>query len=91
MRAVLIVVLAVGLALSGPASALPVATIPAPASAPPVRVQLACGPYRCFQRPFWRYGDGRGFFPAPRFGPPFGRRLGYRPFGYGRFGGFRRR
>jgi hypothetical protein len=51
---------------------------------------MVCGPYRCFRRPLWRYGSGRGFFPLRRFGPPPARRFYYRPFGFRRFGGFGR-
>lgn len=91
VRTVRTLVFAAGLALCGDASALPVPIVPATSAAVLDRVQLACGPYRCFRRPFWRYGDGRGFFPAPRFGSPPERRFGYRPFGFGRFGGFRGR
>ena len=49
---------------------------------------LVCGPFRCAERPFWRYGSGTGFRPLQRFGfiPP--RRSGYPPFPFGRFGGF---
>lgn len=75
----------VAAAPAGPAVAIP-ALPPLPWRAPAVvPVQLVCGPYRCFRRPFWRYGNGRGFFPMRRFGPPPVRRFGYRPFGFGRF------
>ena len=71
------------------AAALPVPQVAWRATGPEA-VQFACGPYRCGARPFWRYGDRRGFFPMRRFGPPPARRFGYRPFGFGRFGGPRR-
>lgn len=87
-----VVVAAAVLAAAGPvgrAVALPVVPV-ARQAAVAEPAQLVCGPYRCFRRPFWRYGDGRGFFPMRRFGPPPVRRFGYRPFGFGRFGGPRR-
>lgn len=84
-------VLAVAVLAAGPALALPSAPVPLGATGVPgltaEPVQLVCGPRRCFRRPFWRYGDGRGFFPLRRFGPPPIRRFGYRPFGFRRFGG----
>lgn len=82
---------AVILAAAGPGgpAALSVAPV-AWHAAGPTPAQMVCGPYRCFRRPFWRYGDGRGFFPLRRVGPPPVRRFGYRPFGFGRFGGPRR-
>jgi hypothetical protein len=81
-------VLSAALAWCGGAFALPVA--PEPWSRGLLPAQMVCGPYRCFRRPLWRYGTGRGFFPLRRFGPPPARRFYYRPFGFRRFGGFPR-
>ena len=55
-------------------------------------VALVCGPYRCFDRPFWRYGAGTGFRPFAPFGARPFRRFGYSPFPLGprRFDGRRR-
>ena len=52
------------------------------------RVALICGPFRCVQRPFWRYGSGTGFRPLRRFGFAPARPFGYPPLAFGRFGGY---
>ena len=66
--------------------ATPVTGAPAAGTAPPAAFEtaaLVCGPYRCFDRPFWRYGAGTGFRPFAPFGyRPF-RRPGYSPFPFG--------
>ena len=74
------VVLALAVLVAEPASALTPAPGTALRGAGLETVQLVCGPHRCFRRPFWRYGDGRGFFPLRRFGPPPLRRFGSPPF-----------
>ena len=90
MKAILALALAGAITLIAvSASALPIS--PAARAASGVEpVQFVCGPFRCFRRPFWRYGRGVGFQPYRRFGPAPFRRFGYRPFGFGRPGGLRR-
>ena len=56
--------------------------------AEPERVALVCGPFRCVQRPFWRYGSGTGFRPLRRFGFAPARPFLYPPLAFGRFGGY---
>lgn len=91
MKAAPILALAAALAWCGGATALPMRPgAPSLSGVDIVPAQLVCGPYRCFRRPVWRYGDGVGFRPYRRLGPVPLRRFGYRPFGFGRFGGGRR-
>ena len=94
MTAARTLLLATALALPWPGAALAWPTVP---SRPPASIDaaeptaLVCGPYRCFRRPFWRYGYGTGFRPfLPYAGRGF-RRFEFRRFGYPPFGlGFRR-
>ncbi len=72
----------------GTASAGPLPTGPHWPGAGVERVALVCGPFRCVQRPFWRYGSGTGFRPLRRFGFAPARPFGHPPLAFGRFGGY---